>query len=64
MAGRGSSVSEARERAERARREAAGEKWAPRLFEWSERRGTWTLTRDAADAGEPRGVGGDARVDA
>ena len=24
----------------------------------------WTLTRDAADAGEPRGVGGDARVDA
>ena len=50
---------EARERAERARREAAGEKWAPRLFEWSERRGTWTLTRDAADAGEPRGLGGD-----
>ena len=63
-AGRSKRRVEARERAERARREAAGEKWAPRLFEWSERRGTWTLTRDAADAGEPRGVGGDARVDA
>ena len=63
-AGRSKRRVEARERADRARREAAGEKWAPRLFEWSERRGTWTLTRDAADAGEPRGVGGDARVDA
>ena len=58
-AGRSKRRVEARERAERARREAAGEKWAPRLFEWSERRGTWTLTRDAADAGEPRGLGGD-----
>jgi hypothetical protein len=63
-AGRSKRRVEARERAERKRREAAGEKWAPRLFEWSERRGTWTLTRDAADAGEPRGVGGYARVDA
>jgi hypothetical protein len=42
------------ERAERRRREARREAWAPALFEWSQRRGMWVLKPETVDAGEPR----------
>jgi hypothetical protein len=45
------------ERAERRRREARREAWAPALFEWSQRRGMWVLKPETVDAGEPRGSG-------
>ena len=45
------------ERAERRRREAWREAWAPALFEWSQRRGMWVLKPETVDAGEPRGSG-------